>query len=237
MITCKACKESLPESEFYKSSRTISGLRGSCKKCCSTQAKIRYDKKKVFAGHNQQNLSMPTQKELKEMFDYHPDGGFIRKIPRGTQKVGDSVFGKLEANGYRRTPINYSLYLIHRLIWRWHYGDEPEFIDHINHDRTDNRIENLRKVSKSENARHQVLPSNNTSGFYGIRWHEYYAQKGVWVVSVTVNHKRKTKRCKTLSDAIDEYERIANKYHGEFAKDKILHNRNLFESTSQSPER
>lgn len=230
MIICKSCKKSLHESNFYKSKITSSGYRGTCKQCAAKQAKNRYKKNKKFVGHNQENLEMPSQSDLNKMFDYHASGGFIRKIARGTQKVGDSVFGKLETNGYRRMPINYSLYLIHRLIWKWHYGDEPEFIDHINHDRTDNRIENLRKVSKNENARHQLLPSNNTSGFYGIRWHEYGGRKGAWTVAITVNHKRKTKRCKTLSEAIDEYERVANKYHGEFAKDKIEHNRRVFES-------
>lgn len=230
MITCKSCKESLHESNFYKSNRTYSGYRGTCKRCASKQAKDRYGKNKKFVGHNQGNLEMPTQDELKEMFDYHPEGGFVRKIARGPQKAGDALFGKIEKHGYKRIAINYNLYLTHRLIWKWHYGTEPKFIDHINHDRSDNRIENLREVNKNENARHQVLPSNNTSGFYGIRWHEYYGQKGVWVVTITVNRKRKTKRCETLLEVVEEYEKMAAKYHGEFAKDKIRHNRELFES-------
>lgn len=230
MITCNSCKIELDESSFYKAPKSKSGYRGTCKACCSSQAKSRYNKNKTFVGHNQRNLPMPTQEELKSIFDYHCDGGFVRKIARGTQKIGDHVFGKLEKSGYRRIPINYNLYCAHRLIWKWHYGTEPEFIDHINHNRDDNRIENLREVSKSQNCQYQNLPSNNTSGFYGIRWHEYYGQKGCWVVSITNNHEKHQMRCGSLDEAIEKYESLAMELHGEFAKDKIAHNRKVFES-------
>ena len=140
MKKCIKCDIEKSESEFYK---WKGSLRGSCKQCCAKSAKERGKAHAQSVGHNKKNLSMPSQEQLKELFDYHADGYFIRRISRGTQRAGSKVEGKLEAHGYRRMNINYNLYLTHRLIWMWHYGTEPKFIDHINHNRVDNRIENL----------------------------------------------------------------------------------------------
>ncbi len=230
MQTCKSCQKEKPYDSFYKSTRCISGYRGTCKSCCAISSKARYDQNNILVGCNQSNLPMPTQAELKNLFEYHSDGYFIRKTAKGRSKKGSMVNGKVERSGYRRLGINYNMYLLHRLIWKWHCGSEPEFIDHINRNRLDNRIENLRECTKSDNARNQVLPKNNTSGFYGIRWHEYYGQAGCWVVKVSHNGTKTTKRCDSLLEAVNAYEKIAAKHHGEFALDKIAHNRRVFDS-------
>jgi hypothetical protein len=59
----------------------------------------------------------------------------------------------------------------HRVAWAIHFGEWPKFIDHINGDKTDNRIENLRAVSFVENTRNRKRPTNNSSGHAGIYWH------------------------------------------------------------------
>lgn len=83
----------------------------------------------------------PSQAELRALFDYK-DGQLIRN---------GKVVGT-DSDGYRLTSINYKKYYVHRLIYIYHYGDITDLtleIDHLNHNKSDNRIENLRLVTKS----------------------------------------------------------------------------------------
>lgn len=223
--TCKTCDQEKSISEFYKSTKTTSGYRNTCKKCCAHQAANRYEKTKTFVGHNQANLPLPSNNWLHDNFDYHHDGYFIRKITRGRSSVGAKVQGKLEENGYYRVNISYSALLLHRLIWKWHYGTEPKFIDHIDKIRVNCRIDNLREASKNENARNQVLPENNTSGFYCIRWHEYSGHAGKWTVKLSHDGDSTTASFQCITRAVYWYCKKAHELHGEFAIDKIAHNK------------
>lgn len=97
---------------------------------------------------------LPSQAELKELFDYDPETGKLnwRKPPkRSKSKPGDEA-GCLH-RGYRLVGLRQSLYKVHRLIWMWVYGEDPidKQIDHINGQRNDNRISNLRLVNQQQN--------------------------------------------------------------------------------------
>lgn len=227
--TCKTCNATKDISEFYKSTRTTSGYRNTCKQCCANKASKRYDKTKIFVGYNQSNLPLPSSEWLHDNFDYHNNGYFIRKITRGRSAAGTKVQGKLEANGYYRVNINYSAFLLHRLIWKWHYGTEPVFVDHKDKVRINCRIENLREASKNENARNQVLPSNNTSSFYCIRWYEYNGVRGKWVASISHDGEITKSTFHCITKAVEWYCKKAKDLHGEFAKDKIAHNKKALE--------
>ena len=85
-------------------------------------------------------------------------GIFTWKESRGRKKRGD-VAGFVRADGYVRIKLRGKDYLAHRLAWMYVNGHLPElFIDHINHDRRDNRIANLRLVTNQENQFHQRSP-------------------------------------------------------------------------------
>lgn len=224
MVKCKKCGIDKPDSEYYRSKV---GLRGSCKSCLSIAAKSRSDKKAKRVGCNKANLPMPSMEELRELFDYHSDGYFVRKKSRGTQKAGSRCEGKVEESGYRRMPINYNLYLTHRLIWKWHFGTEPKFIDHANKNRLDNRIENLREASKPENARNQILPCNNTSGYFGVRFYDCKKKRRqpCWVAQITVNSKKiNIGYFASKLSAVLAYNKACQSLHGEYGADKIQHN-------------
>ena len=76
--------------------------------------------------------------------------------------------GTLLKSGYVQLAVNGRFYRAHRVIWAMHYDVVPEFIDHINRNRADNRLENLRPASKAENAQNRGITSMNSSGVIGV---------------------------------------------------------------------
>jgi hypothetical protein len=99
---------------------------------------------------------------LHEVFDY-VDGRLYDK----NNKERDTCIN----SGYRNSFIDKTIYRTHRLIWKMHHGNDPHIIDHINLDKLDNRIENLRDVNDSLNVLN-VRDSRYTKKFpRGIRLH------------------------------------------------------------------
>ena len=114
-----------------------------------------------------------SHKELKELLKYNPATGILtRNVATSSKvKVGDEV-GSLE-HGYLRGYVNGCRYQIHRLVWFYVYGVMPiSNIDHINGNRSDNRIENLRDVSQSCNSKNQKISTKNKSGVIGVCWNK-----------------------------------------------------------------
>lgn len=106
-------------------------------------------------------------------------------------------------------------YAVHRILWQMRHGSLPKFIDHINLNGLDNRIENLRECSHRENNRNKKLTSANTLGFKGV-WHEKNSDK--YHAAIMVNYKKiHLKSCLTAKAAAIYYDFAAIKYHGEFA--------------------
>lgn len=127
---------------------------------------------------------MLTADRVRKLFDYDPQFGILiwRERPRSDFKTNRSFntfntlrAGKLAGNidcldGYRKIGIDGRLYRAHRLVWLHVYGAWPTGeIDHINQDKADNRVENLRAVDRQTNARNVPLRKDNTSGHVGIR--------------------------------------------------------------------
>lgn len=106
-------------------------------------------------------------------------------------KIWNKRFAHREAftansgQGYRQGAVLGVMLKAHRVCWALHYGEWPNNqIDHINHDRSDNRIANLRTVTISENCRNRSLPCNNNSGHVGvsrngIKWKARLKMNGV----------------------------------------------------------
>lgn len=110
---------------------------------------------------------------LKELIHYDPESGdFTWLIKRGRSAVAGSMAGTITNRGYRQIYIDRTPYLAHRLAWFYMNGKWPEEdIDHINHNRSDNRICNLRAATRSQNSQNRLLPANNKSGVLGVHWH------------------------------------------------------------------
>lgn len=133
-----------------------------------------------------------SPRELHELLDYDPLTGEMRWKARplrmfkderwqrtwNTRQAGNRAF-TVSHQGYRRGMIFRRMYLEHVVAWAMQHGEWPTGqIDHINGIRADNRLENLREVSRAQNCRNARMKSNNTSGVTGVvphkgRWRAY----------------------------------------------------------------
>ena len=117
------------------------------------------------------SYSSLTQERLKSLYQYHPETGLFTHLTNSrVRKIGDIV-GMTRKDGYMQTKVDKHFYVLHRLAWLYVYGEWPKYeIDHINRQRNDNRIVNLRDIKRSENNRNKPLGKNNVSGHSGISW-------------------------------------------------------------------
>jgi hypothetical protein len=101
--------------------------------------------------------------------------------------------------GYKQGRIFDKGYLAHRVIYCMFYGAWPSEIDHIDGNPTNNRIENLREVTSSENSKNMKMHAHNTSGIVGVYFERY---TNCWCASIESETKRYKKRFKDKLDAI-----------------------------------
>tara|TARA_R110000868_G_scaffold116769_2_gene310582 strand:- start:1348 stop:1728 length:381 start_codon:yes stop_codon:yes gene_type:complete len=112
---------------------------------------------------------MITQKRLKYLMKYDSDTGvFTRLISTAMRHKNGEFVGVKTTKGYLKCGIDNKEYTLHRLAFLYIYGFIPVRIDHINQDKTDNRIKNLREVTNSENLRNMSKSKKNKSGFTGV---------------------------------------------------------------------
>lgn len=109
------------------------------------------------------------------------DGEYVRwkvRVKKSKYYPGD-IAGTVDADGYIRIMIGKTAILAHRFAWESVSGEIPEGmqIDHINHIRSDNRIENLRVVTHKNNGRNVKRSNRNTSGCVGVFW---YKSRSKW---------------------------------------------------------
>ena len=117
---------------------------------------------------------MITQQRLKEALEYDAASGMLRwRMPASRAVKPGQLAGRVSNRGYRQIMVDGVRYAAHRLVWLWHHGAFPEGeIDHRNGARDDNRIENLRVASRSENQQNIAgAQKDNKTGFLGVSFH------------------------------------------------------------------
>jgi len=123
------------------------------------------------------------QKQFNRLFNYDPDTGVVTNRCRRGNRAAWALADKGNGYGYLRVGVDGKRYLLHRVIWVMLHGYWPEQIDHINGNRSDNRLVNLRAVTNADNCRNKRQLDSNTSGCTGVnfeanRWrariHMYY---------------------------------------------------------------
>jgi len=154
-----------------------------------------------------------TQDEALRLFEYRNGRLHHRAASRG-RKIGDPI-GSINGTGYRKVGMGGKYYTEHALVYLMHHGYIPSKIDHINGIHDDNRIENLRAVTRSENQYNKGKCRNNTSGHRGVSWH---GKSKAWNVRVMKNGKtvfQTYAKDLELAGFIAEEARL--KYYGQFA--------------------
>lgn len=159
------------------------------------------------------DLNILNQKLLLENFEYK-EGHLYWKTLRPNVKIGQKA-GCLNEKGYALVSIKNKLFRVHRLIYMMHHGYMPSQIDHIDGNKQNNLIENLREATNQTNSFNKKTPKNNKLGMKNISFHQLTKK---YRVTLTINNKQKHIG---LFDNLELAQLVAKeariKYHGEFA--------------------
>jgi hypothetical protein len=128
-----------------------------------------------------------TAERLRELRDYNPQTGqFFYKVKSGCNRAG-ALCGSHHAQGYVQMNIERRTYLAHRLAWLYVTGNWPaKDVDHIDCDKKNNCLANLRDVSEVVNGHNRKGPNKNnrSSGLIGVK-----RNKDRWAAGITINRK------------------------------------------------
>ena len=131
---------------------------------------------------------LPSQEELHRLFEYKEGNLYWKIKPRNSTRIGTKA-GSLDSKGYVALKLNNSRYRMHRIIWAYHYSAIPNNlqIDHIDGNKTNNMIENLRLATNSQNkSNNKRVYCNSKSNILGVHWSKI---KRKWVSQICKNKK------------------------------------------------
>lgn len=163
-----------------------------------------------------------TAERLREVLDYEADTGlFIWKVALSRIVAVGSVAGTIVGDGYRHIGIDGVYYGAHRLAWLHVHGDWPNGeVDHVNLDRSDNRISNLRLATNQTQSANRRVLKNNRLGIKGVgisTWRVRKPQR--YRARIRVRDKLIHLGYFSTPEAASEaYAAAAKKHFGEFAR-------------------
>lgn len=151
---------------------------------------------------------LPSPEELRQLLIYSPETGKLTWRERGdppwdARYAGKAALTGLNRDGYPSGKIHGRTMAAHRVIWALCSGEWPSNqIDHINGDRSDNRISNLRHVTHAENGMNQKRRVTNTTGYTGVTWRKDCSR---W--QATIRHNGRAKHLGYFDTAEDAHQR------------------------------
>ena len=169
-------------------------------------------------------VQLPDIETLLSLFDYSPETGVLRWRPRPVIRYDDRAWntkyagreaGYLSVRGYRVVDIARATYKVHRVVYKIVTREEPPAqIDHINGDYSDNRIENLRPATPSQNCANKPVQRNSTTGVKGV---SFDRRRGLFMARVQfMGQSYYAGLFKTLEAAKAARDSKARQLHGEF---------------------
>ena len=165
---------------------------------------------------------LPPLEELKEYLDYNPDTGIIiwKKTTTARIKIGQEAgcVSASKCTTYRTITSKGIKYKTHRIAYYMYHGIDPKNndIDHEDGNGLNNKINNLRLATRSDNCKNRSMNENNTSGVTGVTWVKQ-AQK--WRARIMIDYKSIVLGSYiNKEDAIQTRIEAEKKYFGEFRR-------------------
>lgn len=165
---------------------------------------------------------MITYEIAKALFDYDPKTGKVvwkfesAQIVKGAE-IGTNTDTARSNTKYRAVKLFGLSYKVHRIIWLMQTGDWPEGdVDHIDGDGLNNKWDNLRDVTHSQNLMNAAVRSDSTSGYKGV---SYDKSRDRWYAYINIDGKRKMLgRYNTLQEAVNARQLAEDGLFGEYAR-------------------
>ena len=157
---------------------------------------------------------LPTYEMLHELFELKDGELFRKKRVSNNTKVGDIV-GTTNATGYKQVKIGRITHLCHHIVYKMVHNKEAVLLDHADGNRANNKIENLREVTVSQNAINSKK-KNNISGYKNVIWQK---SRSNYIVKLHIDGKQKyigEFKDVELADLVAQEARV--KYFGSFAR-------------------
>jgi hypothetical protein len=163
-----------------------------------------------------ENNSQNVATLFKKLFDYDSKtGSLIWRVTKSATAVAGSIAGSVNARGHVNVSVNKKMYAAHQIVYAIHHGYIPKEIDHINKVKTDNRIENLRECTSSQNKGNIGLLSSNRTGYRGVSLNK---KTGFYHAQIKLNGRQTyLGRFKDPEDAAKVYNSAARDHFGDFA--------------------
>lgn len=158
-----------------------------------------------------------TQEYVKSIMHYDPETGHFKYIVKVRGVKPNTVIGYLQDDGYIRLSINYEKYLAHRIAWLYMTGEWPSGdLDHKDTDKTNNRWDNLREATKTQNKANTKRICTNTSGMKGVSLNK---STNRWKATITINYKSvHLGYFNTKENAAEAYAKAAKELFTDFAR-------------------
>jgi hypothetical protein len=161
-----------------------------------------------------------NQLQLKDHYRYD-DGELIRLQSRGGSSAGEFAGWITHCNKkpYKKMSFNKKTLYVHHVIFFMHYGYLPKYIDHADGNSLNNKIENLRPATQSQNLANSCAKKTNTSGYKGVT---YRKDTEKWQAAIMVNGKHiSLGSYSTKEKAALAYKNGSEKYFEEFANQRL----------------
>lgn len=170
------------------------------------------------------DLSFLTKELMHEYFMYK-DGALYWKNNHDGRRSNGKIAGGTSLGFYWRIKLNKCMLMRSRLIFLMHHGYLPKYVDHIDRNKLNDRIENLRSCNASQSAANRKSRTGSSSKYVGVYFNRNSKNKNKYIA--TIKSERLIKNLHlgsflTENEAVLAYNRAAVKYHGEFANLNII---------------